>query len=77
MGYVHVSQMPEEPRGGGDPLELELQTIVSVGLGFWELNSGPRQKQYSLLTTSPSPQPSLGSPWFKEAFYQLSYISRP
>lgn len=33
-----------------DPLELGLQTIVSCLTWCWELNSGPLQEQYVLLS---------------------------
>lgn len=38
-----------------DPLELELQAIVSCLT--WELNAEPLQEQYAFLTTGVSPAP--------------------
>ena len=45
--------------GMSDPLELELQTVVSQSIpsGCWELNSGPLEEQPMLLTTEPSLEP--------------------
>ena len=37
-----------------DPLELELQTVVSCHVGYWELNPYPLEEQSMQLTTEPS-----------------------
>ena len=39
--------------------ELELETIVSLPCGSWELNPGPVEEQPVLLTTGPSLQPQV------------------
>ena len=36
-----------------DPLELELQIVVSLTYGCWELNPGPLEEQPVLLTDDP------------------------
>ena len=40
-----------------DPLQMELQLVVSWECGCWELNSGSLEEQTVLLTTEPSLQP--------------------
>lgn len=39
-----------------DPLELELQAVVSYPLGSWESNPGPLELKPVLLTIKPSLQ---------------------
>jgi hypothetical protein len=41
-------QKPTEVRGALDPLEQELQIVVSCA--YWELNPGPLQEQPSALS---------------------------
>ena len=38
------------------PQQLELQAVVRLCCGCWELNSGPLEEQHGLLTAEPAPQ---------------------
>lgn len=47
---TQVLQRPE----GLEPLELQLQVVVSHWGGYWDPNSGPLEKQHHTLLTAAS-----------------------
>lgn len=48
---------PEEDARSTDPLDLELEAVVSCPFEFWELNFNLLKEEYMLLTTEPCLQP--------------------
>lgn len=52
--HVHVSVVAcESKRGHGSPLELELQTVLSLLLRAHQTELDPLQEQYMVIITEP------------------------
>lgn len=49
-----VPSVPEDQQRVSNPLQLELQTVVSYHVGVWESNLGLLEEQQCLLTAKPS-----------------------
>ena len=56
-GMATWMMVPAETRGVGFPWSKSFRQLWTFICRYWELNSGPLQEQYTLLTTKPSLQP--------------------
>jgi hypothetical protein len=55
LGNMHVSAGTHgSQKRASDPLDLELQAVVSSQTGCWELMFSPLQEQQVLLTAEPA-----------------------